>query len=66
MLHLTALGKQTGFQGEADRLARLRHARLGDTRVDAVMKRGLHQYLEEFLAENAELNAAISRQFRFI
>jgi hypothetical protein len=30
------------------------------------MKRGLHQYLEEFLTENAELNAAISRQFRFI
>ena len=51
---------------EADRLARLRHARLGETRIDAVMKKGLHQYLEEFLAENAELNAAISRQFRFI
>ena len=66
VLHLNALGKQTGFQGEADRLARLRHARLGETRIDAVMKRGLHQYLEEFLAENAELNAAISRQFRFI
>ncbi len=66
VLHLNALGKQTGFQGEADRLARLRHARLGDTKISAVMKRGLHEYLEDFLAENAALNAAIARQFRFI
>ena len=63
--HLNALGKQTGFQGEADRLARLRHARLGDTRIEAVMRQGLHEYLEEFLTENAALNAAIARQFRF-
>ena len=66
VLHLNALGKQTGFQGEADRMARLRHARLGETKIGNVTKRGLHQYLEEFLVENAELNAAISRQFRFI
>ena len=65
VLHLNALGKQTGFQGEADRMARLRHARLGEVKIADVNKRGLHQYLDDFLKENAEINAAIARQFRF-
>ena len=66
VLHLNALGKQTGFQGEADRMARLRHARLGDTRIAEVVKGGLHEYLEDFLEENAALDRAIARQFRFL
>ena len=65
VLHLNALGKQTGLQGEADRLARLRHARLGEVKIADVNKRGLHEYLDDFLKENAEINAAIARQFRF-
>jgi uncharacterized alpha-E superfamily protein len=64
--HLNALGKQTGFQGEADRLARLRHARLGETRIRPIILDGLHEYLEAFLEENAALNGAIARQFRFL
>ncbi len=64
--HLNALGKQTGFQGEADRLARLRHARLGNTKVAAIIGGGLHEYLEDCLAENAMIDRAIARQFRFI
>jgi len=64
--HLNALGKQTGFQGEADRLARLRHARLGDTKVSTIIGGGLHEYLEDFLTENAMIDRAIARQFRFL
>lgn len=63
--HLNALGKQTGFQGEADRLARLRHARLGHTKVSTIVEDGLHEYLESFIDENAALSKAIARQFRF-
>ncbi|AYJ86108.1 alpha-E domain-containing protein [Sphingomonas paeninsulae] len=63
--HLNALGKQTGFQGEADRLARLRHARLGLTKVSTIVGDGLHEYLENFIDENAALSKAIARQFRF-
>jgi uncharacterized alpha-E superfamily protein len=63
--HLNALGKQTGFQGEADRLARLRHARLGHTKVSTIVENGLHEYLESFIDENAALSKAIARQFRF-
>jgi uncharacterized alpha-E superfamily protein len=63
--HLNALGKQTGFQGEADRLARLRHARLGHTKVATIVEDGLHEYLENFIDENAALSKAIARQFKF-
>jgi uncharacterized alpha-E superfamily protein len=66
VMHLNALGKQTGFQGEADRLARLRHARLGETKIGTILKRGLHQYVENFIEENAALDQAISKQFKFI
>lgn len=66
VVHLNALGKQTGFQGEADRLARLRHSRLGETKIGAILKGGLHQYVENFIEENAALDQAISKQFKFI
>ena len=64
--HLNALGKQTGFQGEADRLARLRHALLGDTDIADIVAQGLHEYLEASIEDNAALDRAIARQFRFV
>ena len=64
--HLSALGKRTAFQGEADRMARLRHARLGETRIGELILGGLHEFVEGFLAENAALDRAISKQFRFV
>ncbi|WP_197054262.1 alpha-E domain-containing protein [Sphingomonas sp. 37zxx] len=63
---LSLLGKRTGLQGEADRMARNRMARMSRTRTHEVILRGLHEYLDDFIAENAALDAAIARQFRFI
>lgn len=62
---LDALGKHTGFQGEADRMARLRQQRLARTRVGEIIRGGLHEYLQAFIAENRLLSEAISRQFKF-
>lgn len=62
---LGLIGKRTGFQGEADRMARMRHARVLKTRSNEVIASGLHQYLQAFIDENAELHFAIGRQFRF-
>lgn len=62
---LSALGKRTGLQGEADRMARMRQARMVKTRSGEVIKSGLHQYLKAFIAENELIDAAIARQFRF-
>jgi len=46
-------------------MARGRHARMMKTRSADVIVGGLHQYLESFLAENADLHFAIGRQFKF-
>ncbi len=62
---LSLLAKRTGLQGEADRMARLRYARMQKTTSTAVIASGLHQYLQAFNAENALLSGAIGRQFRF-
>ena len=62
---LAEIGGRTGRQGEADRLARLRNSQLGETNIDQVFRSGLHEFLKDYVAENAELDAAISQQFRF-
>lgn len=62
---LAEIGGRTGRQGEADRLARLRHTRLTDTNIDQVFRSGLHEFLRDYIAENAQIDTAISHQFRF-
>lgn len=63
--HLNFIGKRTGRQGEADRLARVRQSALARATIDSIFQRGLHEYLESFVAENERLDRAISGQFRF-
>lgn len=63
---LNGIGKDTGLQGEADRLARARHVRLGAANVDAIIAGGLHETLDDYIADNAAIHQAISRQFRFV
>jgi uncharacterized alpha-E superfamily protein len=63
---LTLLGKRSGIQGEADRMARTRLAAMQRTRTSDVIVRGLHEYLSAYIAENALLHAAIAKQFRFV
>ncbi|MDT9597967.1 alpha-E domain-containing protein [Sphingosinicella rhizophila] len=62
---LADLGELTGRQGEADRLARQRERYLLDTDIDGVFRKGLHQYLNGFINDNAALGQAIAAQFRF-
>ncbi|MDB5663303.1 MAG: hypothetical protein JWM38_1184 [Sphingomonas bacterium] len=62
---LNAIGKRTGLQGEADRLARQRQSTLTRTSTDAIFARGLHEYLTAFIAENGLIDRAIGTQFRF-
>lgn len=63
---LTLLGKRTGLQGEADRMARTRLAAMQRTRSHDVIVSGLHQYLTAFIRENGLLHAAIAKQFKFV
>jgi len=63
---MTLLGKRTGLQGEADRMARSRLAAVQRTRSHDVIVSGLHQHLTAFIRENATLHAAIAKQFKFV
>lgn len=62
---LGRIGAVSGRQGEADRLARRRLDRFEASDVDMLMRRGLHESLQTFVAENGEIDAAIARQFKF-
>ncbi|WP_404711160.1 alpha-E domain-containing protein [Sphingomonas sp. MMS24-J13] len=63
--HLAFIGRRLGRQGEADRMARRRQATLSRTAIDSIFGQGLHEYLEGFVVENAQLDRAIAQQFRF-
>lgn len=65
IMHLNAIGKRTGLQGEADRLSRLRHNALERTTIDAIFAQGLHEWLTGFIYENTRIHHAIGQQFRF-
>jgi uncharacterized alpha-E superfamily protein len=62
---LADLGDRSGRQGEADRLARQRERELLDADMDEIFRKGLHQFLQRFINENAALDRAIAAQFRF-
>jgi uncharacterized alpha-E superfamily protein len=62
---LSAIGKLTGLQGEADRIARRRLQDLSKRDIDGVIIGGLHEFLTDYIANNAALNASIAQQFRF-
>lgn len=63
--YLGLLGKRTGLQGEADRLARQRQNAIGRSSINAIIAGGLHEYLTGFIVENSVINEAIGKQFRF-
>lgn len=63
--HLNAIGKRTGRQGEADRLARQRLATIGRASTDAIFASGLHEWLRQSVTENGRLSHVIAAQFRF-
>jgi len=62
---LAFISRRLGRQGEADRLARRRQATLSRTTMDEVIRHGLHEYLEAFVVDNAQLDRVIGEQFRF-
>lgn len=64
--YLGAISRHTGFQSEADRLARRRVRGFGEEDAGRIIEAGLHEYLEAFINDNAALDAAIARQFRFV
>ncbi|HEV2556994.1 MAG TPA: alpha-E domain-containing protein [Microvirga sp.] len=63
MRHLDLIAEAYGRRGPSQRLASNMRARLSSTDIDAVFKQGLHEFIEEFIADNNSLGSAISQQY---
>jgi uncharacterized alpha-E superfamily protein len=62
---LTRIGRRTGHQGEADRLARRQRSTLRETTASSLIQDGMHEYLLRFLGDLSALDRVIAQQFRF-
>jgi uncharacterized alpha-E superfamily protein len=62
---LTRIGQRTGTQGEADRIARRQRNQMRSIDAEMLVQGGLHEYLQQFVAQLATLDRAIAQQFRF-
>lgn len=61
--YLEALAGAYGTRGECHRLIGQMHARLRYGRIEDVFRQGLHEFLTEFIEQNAVLGAEISRHY---
>lgn len=57
------LASDYGRQGPVQRLARSIRTRLANANIDDIFRNGLHEFLTEFLQENAELGHAVVDQY---
>jgi uncharacterized alpha-E superfamily protein len=62
---LSDFADRFGRQGAADRLARKRLDRIQSLKIEQVVQEGLHEWLHAYIRDNAALDQAIARQFRF-
>ncbi|WP_435417057.1 alpha-E domain-containing protein [Parerythrobacter aurantius] len=63
---LNALARLHGGEGTCHDLMRRSDAQLADLTVDRIFDQGMHQFLVEFMATNAEIAAAIGTDYRFL
>jgi uncharacterized alpha-E superfamily protein len=61
--NLDQIGVAYGRQGAAQRHARGVRNRLEHSRMDDVFQRGVHEFIQEFIADNARLGEIIGRQY---
>lgn len=60
---LDELARTYGRQGESQRQARRLHAKLRNARTEEIFQGGLHEFLQDFIAENNRLGADITDQY---
>src|SRR5918998_2137054 len=61
--HLDDIAHRYGTSGAAQRQARATHARLTNRNIEDIFQHGLHEFLQDFLAENNQLSLAITNQY---
>ncbi len=60
---LDELANSIGRQGPAQRLARSMRTRLANANIDDIFRSGLHEFLTDFVSENARLGRAVVDQY---
>lgn len=61
--NLDRMAAAYGRQGPAQRLARGIRTRLQNSRMDDIFQRGLHEFIQEFIADNNRIGTVISQQY---
>jgi uncharacterized alpha-E superfamily protein len=61
--NLDHIAKAYGRQGPAQRQARSIRTRLQNSRTEEIFQHGLHEFIDEFIADNNRLGAAIAQQY---
>jgi len=61
--YLDEISGAYGRQGPAQRQARTIHTRLEASRMEEIFQRGLHEFINEFIADNNSLSSAVSQQY---
>ena len=61
--HLDLLGDAYGAAGASQRLAHRIRSQLGASRIEDIFQSGLHEFITEFLTDNAKVAGAIAEQY---
>jgi uncharacterized alpha-E superfamily protein len=61
--NLDRIANAYGRQGPAQRQARAIRTRLENSRMEHIFQSGLHEFIEEFVADNSRLGATIAQQY---
>lgn len=61
--YLENLAADYGRRGPAQRLAAARLGKLEEASMKVIFQSGLHEYIEDFLSENARLSQAVTEQY---
>jgi len=61
--YLDAIAVAYGRQGPAQRLARGVRTRLQNAKMEDIFQNGLHEFIQEFIADNSRLGEIITRQY---
>jgi uncharacterized alpha-E superfamily protein len=61
--YLEHLAADYGRRGPAQRIASARLGKLEEASMKVIFQSGLHEYIDEFLAENARLSQAVTEQY---
>jgi uncharacterized alpha-E superfamily protein len=61
--NLDYIARAYGRQGPAQRQARTTRTQIENSRMEEIFQRGLHEFIEDFIAANNRLGAAIAEQY---